>query len=237
MSTVYGFICEYDDLYKFRWPVVLADARLWLGVECLRDLYELPPSLPLKTMGEIGSLATWSDDIPAETLFCRADDLRRAVLTSFVSNDNFHTVLEHYLFLYLPRYFSKLTDRLMLTTIFDIADFWELMEQEEFIKKYWLFRYKIVTMKHETETKKQQNDAELENDAELAPKNRSSPKNGHEFGIKNNDDVISTIMKNIQVQFMEAKKYKEENKMIMLLNFNKLIKGSVGLLEYFLEWN
>lgn len=64
-------------------------------------------------------------------------------------NDNYHTVLEQFLYQQLPYYLQCYLNDLKLTSLFDIKNYWDTLANLDNVRKYYLFRLKIVTLQYE----------------------------------------------------------------------------------------
>nr|AGS18791.1 ORF28 [Pieris rapae granulovirus] len=312
------FKCEYDDLFKFEWPVLLEEDTLilWLDINCLKQKgFELPPNLNTKTFNNTKvtshsinlnvkkqSLFTESKKILIKNKyeFCEAHILQTLTLSRL--NDNYHTVLEQFLYQQLPYYLQCYLNDLKLTSLFDIKNYWDTLANLDNVRKYYLFRLKIVTLqyekaKHTTKIVEKNvnnvdnnttnnvddnttnvnantnnvddntnnnvdnnannfdnnannvddnvndvNETNIINKAEFIDKKVSATKKPNKLGFvidKTDFDkniLCDSIIDNITLQLKHLENYNNINKIHVYLNFNKLLKGSVGLLETLLEW-
>ena len=108
-------------------------------------------------------------------------------------------------------------NELKLITIFDVPDLYTLLSRHEKINKYWLFRYKIVTVKFK------QND-------------KDGVKNAFIDLDETQTKLCNSLCDNLELQFTNLDKH-EKIKLKTVTSFTSLIKGSVGILEHLLEWN
>lgn len=233
MTVAHFFVREYDDLYKFEWPVLLDydTLSLWLDVSRLKDHgFNLPNDLPTKSAADF---TFKNGDGPDENLrFCRAADLRSVAN----HDDDFNTVLEQFVFHQLPRYLGDCVDELKLVSLFSIKDFWERLAEADLKRKYWLLRLKIVTISFEN--KRRNDNLEIVNETEFVSENSEATENSNKFGI--DTELVFTlccsIVDNVNVLFKHLNVYDDVDKIHASLNFNKVLMGSVGLLEILLGW-
>ncbi|AAQ21627.1 unknown [Cryptophlebia leucotreta granulovirus] len=230
---VHYFRCEYDDLYKFEWPVVLDEQlNLWLDVICLREI-GLTTNVDTRKLFSFGnqitehqlSIDTLNKKVIGESLstavdekseFCKANDL--ITLTNL--HDNHKTVIKQFLYQQLPYYIDIHLNNIHLMSLFDVTDYWNFIEYNDKVRKYWLFRLKIVVMKFENEKHK--------------PEDPDSKKGAES---ENQKLLCEKIYENVKLQLSNLNTYKEVEKIHVMRSFLKLLKGSVGLLEILLQWN
>ncbi|AAK70693.1 ORF33 similar to XcGV ORF29 [Cydia pomonella granulovirus] len=282
-DTVHLFRCEYDDLHKFEWPVLIdSELNLWLDVVCLHNIIHqklLPPVRSLSKWRRLvdhrldvdvatrkvvvaDSVVMSTEDVGEQYQFCRAQDLTSAPL-----EDTHKTMVEQFVFQQLPYYLDMHVNTLHLISLFDITDYWNVLTALDRARKYWLFRLKIVTMKYENEKKgasykrvNNQNDKLVDKSVDTVVNYQSvadeselirEKEKNFKFSESPNDEVglvnqlqdhnlvlCDNICRTIEVQFKSLNNtYKSVDKMHVLSSFNKLLKGSVGLLEVLLQWS
>lgn len=212
------FSCEYDDLVQFEWPAILDQdtLQIWLDISCLKNKGFTFPNLHIKKIENFE--------------YCEAHVLR----SINQNNDFYKTILEQFLFFKLPIYFNDRLNELKLISVFDITDFWNEQKNINSIRKYWLLRFKIVTMLYENKKTK--------SESELIPENFKSQNSEKNLALINHKDtynennLVEDLINNVKLNFDNLQNY-SKNKIYGLLQFNKLLKGSVGLLEILLDWN
>ncbi|QOD39992.1 Maph29 [Matsumuraeses phaseoli granulovirus] len=262
IHTVHLFDCEYDDLYKFEWPVILEynSLCLWVDVLCLKNNgFELPSNVRIKKLREFApttlhhrlivdvdnkKMITQTDQIDSDTInyeFCDVKTLQTINLEYM--NENYHTVLEQFIYQHLPYYLQIHINDLKLISLFNIQDYHDMYLYLENVRKYWLFRLKIIL---NVNKKNCDNDkVEFGDEAECSTQNSKTVSSPNEIGFESELGVVSyedkqelckSLINNINIQFKHLNNYKLIDKLHVLINFNKLLKGSVGMLEVLLEW-
>nr|UYX49663.1 hypothetical protein Datr000030 [Darna trima granulovirus] len=216
---VHFFKCEYNDLDEFEWPVVLDDETLtlWSDVSCLQNLNFIIHNDVERKKFATGVLYTLHADVKLKQIvsdtelvdlsnyeFCNVKQLLKS---KSMYDDRFSTMLEQYFYYQLPHYLYFYLNDIKLICLFDIQNYRDILLDTNVIRKYWLFRFKIITCQYK--------------------------------GNKNNKDILTVcdnLIDNIHTQFNRLNEYKEIDKIHAHINFNKLLKGSVGLMEILLQW-
>ncbi|ABC61158.1 unknown [Choristoneura occidentalis granulovirus] len=235
------FMCEYNDLFQFEWPAILdrSTLHLWLGIDCLRNKgFTFPINVPVKKFNNVTSHIIQSKNnvivikqkkinLDDQLDFCKSTDL----LLCNQDNDVYQTILEQFLFCHLPYYLNTHLNNLQLISLFDVSDYWNMLKNCDMVRKYWLFRLKIVTLTYEKTKNEVQTNLEVQNNLKTSNKLTFTD-------IKTSNDVetVETVINNVKMQFKLLQNYNSLDKVYVALNFNKLLKGSVGLLEVWLKW-
>lgn len=223
---MYLFRCEYDDIHKFEWLVLLDyQFNILLEVSCLEQFgFLLPNTIITTSIEDLKNIIVCDSYLNIETKtvessfnnfndkeknykFSEASVLQQVYLQKF--NEKFHTILDQFLYQQLPYYINVHINTLKLITIFDINNYWIKMQQLENSRKYWLLRFKVV----------------------ISQNNLSENKSENKFKLYN------SIKDNVLINFSNLNSYKNMETLHVLINFDKLLKGSVGLLEVLLNWN
>ncbi|AKN80782.1 hypothetical protein [Diatraea saccharalis granulovirus] len=200
MSTVHLFKCEYNDIYKFVWPVLIEydELNLWLDVSSFVELTGFDNKLTTKKLSSFENVILHDDNDDNDSYqFCRVN-----VLYASTNDDNYRTVIEQFVFQQLPSFLNQHLNELKLVSLFSIKDFYNMLIEADSIRKYWLLRFKVVTMKYE----------------------------------KEKNFKCDSLINNVNVQFTNLNSFEDIDKLHALLSFNKMLKGSVGLLEVLLGW-
>lgn len=211
MAKITGclIIHEYNDLYKFKWPVLLdTQARLHFDIQCLVEIFnDSVLSGDHTDQYHITQIISDEDDDDYDTTilkFCTYEQLKRIMWNDAVINEKFLLVLNQYLLTQLPPVINRHMNELKLQSLFDVQDFWTHQKTFDQILKYWLFRYKIITMNKKDDDNEQ----------------------------------INALINNVNVQFNELKNIQELSlKLHTYWSFTQLIIGTTGLLQTLLGWN
>lgn len=232
------FKCEYDDLCKFDWSVLLSKdtLQLWLDVSCLRSkgfhvtdqCISSPVNIHNVIQYEMDDnecvVALESVDLTNDGFeFCTADYL----LSINSTNDYYVTVLHQFLYHQLPKHLQKYLSHIHLMSLYDIKDYWYAVHSFDTIRKYWLFRWRVMCVMYE----KTKNEDELNNTKSLVPIKSEKLR-----FIACNDEFVKSLNVNIKQQFDYMNQCFDENKLYIMYNFNKMLMGSVGLLEVMVNW-
>lgn len=237
MTDVYLINTIFNDVLKFPWPVLLEKESLclWYSLDSVLDNFDIDDTVvsesqcrPYTTFNVIAML---DDDNPINVSvddhsFVDLQTLRNLHAKHCnVMDDNLHTTINQFVINHLPWFVSKHLNNLKLVTVFDVNDFAESLNSLERINKYWLFRYKIVTIKQQGDETKIKQDDVVNNDKSLL-ENKNI-----------NNTLIESLKNNLELQFKQLNSYPEYDRLRALHSFIHLIKGSVGLLELMLHWN
>nr|ANY57547.1 PlxyGVORF28 protein [Plutella xylostella granulovirus] len=207
-EDVYFLNVVYDDLYKFSWPVVvqMSNLKLWLDVSGLGDHFSV--ECETKSLNEFDVV---NGEVEAANYkFCDSDDVKNLVFADDIVKINFDLALEQFLYTYLPNELMSHLENLKLTSLYDIPAFAKRCDVLDHFKKYWLFRFKIVTANYKGEE--------------------------DENNDKDKLMLINSLINNVELQFSQLKNYEGCIKMQATSAFVKLCKGSVSLLEILLGW-
>ncbi|AAM70227.1 hypothetical protein [Phthorimaea operculella granulovirus] len=217
-DDVHFFRCEYDDLHKFEWPVLLVDNLIWLDVNCLRKQnFDLPENLTTQKfdsgLEHIVSLDQEKLKIYTQQTsltdynFCKYQTLHAAL------HHDYHMILEQFMFQHLPYYLS--THPLKLISIFDIDEYWQQLKCIENKRKYFLFRMKIVTVQFE---------------------HWKREKKSNSLFTPEKCKIINSLVDNINLNLANLPNDGRLDKIYVLINFNRMLRGSIGILESLLDW-
>ncbi|AER41463.1 hypothetical protein [Epinotia aporema granulovirus] len=202
-------IHEYNDLYKFKWPVMLdTQARLYFDIKCLVEIFN-DSVLSCNHTNQYNITQTiGNDDNTYDTTklkFCTYDQLKQILWNDAIISEKFLLVLNQYLLTQLPPVINQHLDKLKLQSLFDVQDFWTHQKTFDQMLKYWLFRYKIITMN------KKDNDGK---------------------------EHVDVLINNLNLQFNELKNIKDPSfKLHTYWSFTQLLIGTTGLLQILLGWN
>lgn len=205
-TQAYFIDSEYDDLYKFNWPVLIEKDSLclWLDVNVLKTHFNNFPDSVGKPITEFDIVKYIGDNVNTQNKnywFVTLKDLKNIKFIDTLLNINFELLLNQFILTQLPQFVNQHLNSLSLISLYDIKDFWEELKILEHYKKYWLFRYKIVVMRFENEKKLRNQQQEVSNnltankleiqdvcsksDVELEPKKFLKKVEEGEFDIKN----------------------------------------------------
>ncbi|AGQ20292.1 hypothetical protein CalGV033 [Clostera anastomosis granulovirus A] len=219
--TQHLFRCEYDDLQKFEWCVILDEdtMSLWLEVSCLKS-YGLPQDLPtIKPTDQVLShtvviedglpISRAQDDVLEDWMsFCEAKQLQTRVCE--VTDDALHTMLEQFLLQHLPHHIRPHLHALRLTSLYDIDYYWNTMHSIDVTRKYWLLRLRVVAFRH------------------------AKTKDGDDKEcVTESNQMIDSV----RSQLKHLSKCNDIDKLHVSVNFNRFLRGSVGLIERHLMWS
>lgn len=230
-------ICTtFNDILKFSWPVLLEveTLRLWYSVTSIVENFDVKPTTDAecRSYDNFKIVAVLEDDEAADELikdhtFIDYYAMRHLhVQHCDILDSNLHTIIDQFVNDHLPKLLSRHLSSLRLITIFDVTDFVDVLRSLEMQKKYWLFRYKVVTMKpfEAKEDSNQEDSVEIKEDV--------------------NDNslicvtLIDSLKNNLELQFKHLNTIYPENATLHTTNaFVKLASGTVGLLEQLLQWN
>ncbi|AAP85662.1 ORF_25 [Adoxophyes orana granulovirus] len=233
---MYLLRCEYDDLEKFNWTVLIDpdSLSLWLDVVCLRDRgYKICLiNQPCKSNVESLTELNFNLDLKSKCICSEANELKSSDITTLFEtnefysvenlksatldkcNDQYHTTLDQFLYYQLPYYIVQHLNNLKLISLFDIRDYWDMLLKTEIERKYWLFRLKMIEMFDEQKVN--------------AESKRISA---------HNKELAKKIIDNVLCNVIYLHKIDNIDKLYYNLNFNSLLKSSVGLVEILLQWN
>lgn len=228
MSKAYFINTTFNDFLKFSWPVLLeADTlRLWYSLDSVVDNFNVQPVAEsnCRPYSSFEVIAVLDDYEPTEIDASHHTFVDYHTLTYLhvqscdVMDRNLRSIVEQFTTEHLPKVVSQHLSTLRLITIFDVADFAEMLHCLELVHKYWLFRYKIICMKKNQE----------EEGDEIKDK------------VEDVNDCIlysNSLINNLELQFKELKNYPEHARLQTLNAFIHLTTGTVGLLEHLLDWH
>ncbi|AKR17494.1 hypothetical protein [Mocis latipes granulovirus] len=232
MSEVYLISTTFNDVLKFYWPVLLEKdtLRLWYSITSIFDNFDVKPttnevdqcrsydSFNVTAIMEDCEDGAEKDDIVDHTFIDYHDMRRLHVDHCDVLDSNLHTIIDQFVNSHLPKLLSRHLSNLRLITVFDITDFANVLSSLEMIKKYWLFRYKVVTMNTDV------------------VKNKDNISDDENILIKHT--LIDSLKNNLELQFKHLTTIYPESASLHTTNaFVKLACGTVGLLEELLNFN
>nr|AXS01044.1 ORF025 [Spodoptera frugiperda granulovirus] len=228
MTDAYLINTIFNDILKFPWPVLLEveSLRLWYSLDSVLENFDINADVSesqCRPYTSFNVIAMLDDDNPIDLSVDDHSFVDLQTLRSLhakqctVMDDNLHTIIDQFVVNHLPWFVSKHLNNLKLITVFDVNDFAECLQSLEMINKYWLFRYKIVTIKQQVNEIKQEDKEEKES--------------------FNNNTIIDSLKNNLELQFKQLTTYPEHDRLRTLHSFIHLIKGTVGLLEQMLQWN
>ncbi|UYE99006.1 MAG: Clas25 [Betabaculovirus sp.] len=240
------FKCEYDDLCKFDWSVLLSKdtLQLWLDVSCLRSkgfhvtdqCISSPVNIHNVIQYEMDDnecvVALESVDLTNENYeFCTTNYLLKINST----NDYYVTVLHQFLYHQLPKHLQKYLSHIHLMSLYDIKDYWYAVHSFDTIRKYWLFRWRVMCVMYENVLSNT-----TKNENELNDNNSLVPMESNELKLissnSSNEEIVKILNNNIRQQFVYTNECVDTNKLYIMYNFNKMLMGSVGLLEVMVNW-
>lgn len=247
MSEAYLISTTFNDILKFYWPVVLEveTLRLWYSLTSVADNFDVKPTTEedeCRSYDSFNIIAILDDDdndAHEEQIknhsFIDYHTMRRLhVKHCDILDSNLHTLIDQFVNEHLPKLLSRHLSSLRLITIFDVSDFVEVLRSLEMIKKYWLFRYKIVTMKsliRDDDKNNNENEDDVQSDVQIKEKIN---KDTYLLRIK----LIDSLKDNLELQFKHLNTNYPKNATLHTTNsFVKLASGTVGLLEQLLNWN
>ncbi|AIS92030.1 hypothetical protein [Erinnyis ello granulovirus] len=235
---MYYFECVYDDLCEFEWCVLLSrdTLQLWLDVTCLKSKgFVIPDDLPVNKYEENVTSYTLNDSLEViEQEISLADkNLHFCTSTQLLNlnstDDYYVTVLYQFLYHHLPKHLSVFLNNLRLLHLYDIEDYWNAYKSFDTIRKYWLFRWRIICVMYE------QNNTNNENDVNDSKSLATLQANKLGF-ISCDKNLVTTLNENVKQQFVYMNECNDVNKLHIMLHFNKLLVGTVGLLEVMINW-
>ncbi|QBQ01581.1 PlxyGVORF28-like protein [Hyphantria cunea granulovirus] len=151
---VYFVDAHYNDLYKFEWPVLLDETslELWLNVDCVQKYFPLDMEL-FELGANFGEITNANEQCPniKHLKFSTVEKLKHVNFEDPLVKLNYDLMMEQFLTHQLPVQLHENRDFYKLITIFDVPFYSKLLQTLERFKKYWLFRFKIVTMRYEQE--------------------------------------------------------------------------------------
>lgn len=244
---MYYFKCQYDDLCEFEWSVLLSQntLQLWLDVSCLKSKgfaipaadvdYNSPANIHNVVYCKMENecvVVTEGVDLTNENYeFCTITHL----LNINPTNDYYNTVLHQFLYLQLPKQLQPYVNCLRLTSLLDIKDYWDAMNSFDTVRKYWLFRWRIMGVMYENVLRNT-----TKNENELNDNNSLVPMESNKLKLisysSSNEEIVKILNNNIRQQFVYTNQCVDTNKLYVMYNFNKLLMGSVGLLEVMVNW-
>ena len=231
MSEAYLLNTIFNDFLKFSWPVMLEveTLRLWYSLNSVLENFDVHPVAEsecrryasFKVTSILEDHVSVDVDV-SEHLFVDYHTLQHLhSKLCDVMDKNLHATIDQFTTDHLPRFLVQHLSNLRLITIFDVSDFAETLHTLEMVHKYWLFRYKVVTMKKE-EGKEESVEENSQNDNNNAC---------------NKINLIDSLRNNLELQFQQLHNYPEYARLRTLNSFVQLAMGTVGLLEHLLDWN
>lgn len=246
MSEAYLINTTFNDILKFTWPVILETdtLRLWYSLTSLLDNLDVTPmhdSNECRAYDSFTIVGVLDEDVPFDVNYSQHIFIDYHTLKKLhskhcnVSDNNLHTIIDLFVTVQLPKIVSDHLGSLRLITLFDVTDFAELLRDLEIMNKYWLFRYKLVTMTSTPTTTTEEKKYE--------EKATTSEETEQENSSLCNDNFISqhlhidSLKNNLELQFKLLHKYPEFARLRTMHAFVQLATGTVGLLEHMLNWN
>ncbi|ACH69378.1 hypothetical protein D1Q00_gp026 [Trichoplusia ni granulovirus LBIV-12] len=236
MSEAYLICTTFNDILKFFWPVVLEvdTLRLWYSLTSIVENFDVKPTTDseCRSFDSFKIVAVLEDDDDYDDVFIKDHSFidynamrHLHVHHCDILDSNLHTIIDQFVYNHLPKLLSRHLSSLRLITIFDVTDFVQMLRSLEMIKKYWLFRYKVVTMKSLEATQSNEEDyVESKKDVD----------NNNLLSVT----LIDSLKTNLEIQFKHLNTVYPENATLHTTHaFVKLASGTVGLLEELLHWN
>lgn len=240
MSEAYLISTTFNDILKFSWPVVLEveTLRLWYSLTSIVENFDVKTTTDAecRAYDSFNIIAVLEDDAVDEDYvkthsFIDCHAMRHLhVQHCDILDSNLHTIIDQFVYDHLPKLMSRHLSSLKLITIFDVTDFVEVLRTLEMIKKYWLFRYKVVTMKSLNDTLNCNDNNNKIEEGEI----KKDVTDNNLLSLT----LIDSLKNNLELQFKHLSTIYPENATIHTTNsFVKLASGTVGLLEQLLNWN
>lgn len=240
MSEAYLISTTFNDILKFSWPVVLEveTLRLWYSLTSIVENFDVKTTTDAECRAYdfFNIIAVLEDDAIDEDYvkthsFIDCHAMRHLhVQHCDILDSNLHAIIDQFVYDHLPKLMSRHLSSLKLITIFDVTDFVEVLRTLEMIKKYWLFRYKVVTMKSLNDTLNCNDNNNKNDEGEI----KKDVTDNNLLSLT----LIDSLKNNLELQFKHLSTIYPENATIHTTNsFVKLASGTVGLLEQLLNWN
>ncbi|UXX41834.1 hypothetical protein [Psilogramma increta granulovirus] len=241
---MYYFQCRYDDLCEFEWSVLLSrnTLQLWLDVSCLRSkgfditIADCCTSFSPVNIQNVSQCKMENNccvvlkDVNLTNMnyeFYTTDHL----LSINSSNDYYVTVLHQFLYYQLPKQLQMYLNHIKLVSLYDIKDYWNTVYKFNNVRKYWLLRWKIMCVMY----KQTKNENELNHDKSFD--DVESKKLEFMSCHNSTKKFVESLNENIKQQFDYMNQCVDDTtKLYVMYNFNKLLMGSVGLLELMVNW-